>query len=134
MDLYQLLIDFGMLVLIWMVQLLIYPGFKYFEFDKLIIWHKKYTQNIGIIVGPLMLVQLGLHTYSTYLNFNILESINLGLVVFTWFYTFLYFVPIHRKISSGDFNKNDLRNLENKNWWRTLIWSLVFVFQLFVFW
>lgn len=133
MSILQLIIDFGMLVLIWLVQLLIYPGFKYFGTKNLIIWHRKYTQNMGLIVGPLMLVQLGLHIYSTIFNFSLLRSFNLILVVFTWVYTFLYFVPLHQKISKGVFIRSDLIDLELNNWWRTLIWSIIFILQLILF-
>lgn len=133
MDAFQLVINFGMLVLIWMVQLLIYPGFKYFETKNLIIWHQKYTRNMGVIVAPLMLVQLGIHIYTTYLNFNVLETLNLVLVIFTWVYTFVYFVPLHRKISSGLFKKTDLLQLENQNWWRTFVWSFIFILQLYIY-
>ena len=52
------LADFGLLVLIWMVQLVVYPGFKYYQRERLLEWHARYTSRISYIVGPLMLGQL----------------------------------------------------------------------------
>lgn len=122
-----LVIDFAMMVLIWMVQLLIYPGFKYYEREKFIIWHHKYTRNMGFIVAPLMLVQLALHLYFTYFYFNWMQLLSFVLIVLVWLLTFLIFVPIHQKISFGNYHKKDLIKLVRLNWFRTAIWSLIFL-------
>lgn len=57
-DLVRLLLDFGLVVLIWIVQLVIYPSLCYYQDKDLAKWHKIYTQRIGVIVGPLMIAQL----------------------------------------------------------------------------
>jgi hypothetical protein len=130
METIGLIIDFGMLVLIWMVQLLIYPGFKYFEREQLIIWHAKYTRNMTFIVMPLMLIQLLLHSYTTYMGFNLIQLLTLVLVILSWILTFTIFVPLHQKISNNRFEKQDLLHLDSFNWWRTTIWSVIFVLAL----
>jgi len=130
MMIFPLIVDFGMVVLIWMVQLLIYPGFKYFKAENLIIWHRKYTKNMGYIVAPLMLVQLGFHVFSVISAFDLIRLFGLLLVFVFWTFTFLYFVPLHQKISSGSFLQSDLLNLEFINWWRTLVLSLIFLISL----
>jgi hypothetical protein len=130
METIGLIIDFGMLVLIWMVQLLIYPGFKYFEHEQLIIWHAKYTRNMTFIVMPLMLIQLLLHSYTTYMGFNLIQLLTLVLVILSWILTFTIFVPLHQKISNNRFEKQDLLHLDSFNWWRTTIWSVIFVLAL----
>lgn len=130
METISLMIDFGMLVLIWMVQLLIYPGFKYFEREKLIIWHAQYTRNMTFIVMPLMLGQLLLHSYKTYMSFNVIQILALFLVILSWILTFTIFVPLHQKIHNKHFENIDLRQLEIFNWWRTVIWTLIFFLGL----
>ena len=44
----RLLLDFGLMVLIWIVQLVIYPGLCYYKSEDLGNWHKIYTGRIGI--------------------------------------------------------------------------------------
>ena len=56
----RLLLDFGLCILIWMVQLVVYPSFLFFSFNNLFTWHKTYTKAIALIVIPLMLGQLGI--------------------------------------------------------------------------
>jgi hypothetical protein len=53
----RLLLDFGLVVLIWLVQLVIYPGFKFYSPSNLALWHKIYTGRIGVAVVPMMVWQ-----------------------------------------------------------------------------
>ena len=54
LDLARLLIDFGFVVLIWAVQLVIYPSFGFYAKANLFEWHKSYTARVTYIVLPLM--------------------------------------------------------------------------------
>ncbi len=54
------LIDFGLVVLLWLVQRIIYPSFMQVAPERLVEWHAQYTQQMGYIVVPLMFGQLGL--------------------------------------------------------------------------
>ena len=38
-DIARVIIDFGAVVLIWMVQLVVYPSFTYFQKKELMDWH-----------------------------------------------------------------------------------------------
>lgn len=129
----RLLIDFGLLVLIWIIQIIVYPSFLYYDKENLIIWHRKYTSLIGYIVGPLMLAQLGISIYQIINSITVNNAINLLLIIAIWIVTFLQFVPIHTNISKGNVNKKMLLSLVKKNWSRTVLWSLVFLFCLLKF-
>ncbi len=123
----KLLFDFGLLVLIWMVQLIIYPSFSYYPKSNLYRWHKKYTLRLGYIVIPLMLGQLILAVLEMFTEFSVLKMFNLGLVVMVWLLTFLQFVPIHLKISTHIITDLLLQKLVHLNWSRTILWTLVFM-------
>ena len=51
-------IDFGMLLLIWVVQIIVYPTFHMIEESNFISWHRSYCNAIGIFVLPIMSCQL----------------------------------------------------------------------------
>ena len=78
-DLLQLLVDFGLVVLIWIVQLIIYPSFLYYNSNTLSKWHKTYTGRITTIVAPLMIAQIAIAAYLllTKGTFAIPEIINI---------------------------------------------------------
>ena len=122
----RLFFDFGLVVLIWLVQLIIYPSFKYLEKPKLLEWHTRYSQRISVVVIPLMMGQL-LITILQLLNGSIISYTIAVLVLAVWLITFIYFVPLHGRISKNTMNNQTLIQLVSVNWWRTLIWTAIFL-------
>jgi len=130
-ELLRILIDFGLFVLIWLVQLIIYPSFKYYHATNLFNWHKTYTSNIAIVVMPLMLGQLivyGFLLFTQPTNFNIFGFI---ITVSLWISTFLQFVPLHSTISNREISEKLLNQLVLRNWLRTSLWTILFFSSLF---
>ena len=125
LTLFQLFFDSGTFVLIWMVQLVIYPSFLFYPSADLINWHKTYTVRITIIVMPLMVGQLFLALYTLYEELSIISVSRGILILLIWILTFLIFVPIHNNIQAGKFDTLLLRKLVQSNWLRTLLWTLV---------
>ncbi|WP_421765027.1 hypothetical protein [Ekhidna sp.] len=127
----KLIIDFGLVILIWMTQLVVYPSFTYFAENDLFRWHSKYTTAVSIIVMPLMLGQLGIHGYSLYNEFSWLKSIALLLIVLTWINTFFFAVPLHNNIGEGKEVLTAAKSLVNVNWYRTVLWTGIFLLSLY---
>lgn len=123
----QLIIDFGFTVLIWAVQLIIYPSFMFYNHDNLVTWHKIYTARVTFIVLPLMITQLIVTSISAYHSPQLSTIFSLIIVVSLWFLTFSIFVPIHQKIDMATYSKQDLHKLVNKNKYRTFLWTFLFV-------
>lgn len=130
--LFKLLSDFGLFVLIWIVQLIIYPSFQYYNEADLIKWHHIYTQKVTLVVLPLMLSQLLLSFWLIYLNHGqFYEVANIILVVLTWATTFSMFVPLHNTISNSKHISQSISKLIHWNWIRTFMWSLILILTFF---
>ena len=126
LELLALIFDTGCCVLIWMVQLVVYPGFHYYPAQPLLQWHKKYTALVTLIVLPLMLGQLttgGLQLIFEFSGFHLLKFL---LILITWILTFMVFVPLHRALEGSVDVQPVIRKLVVKNWSRTLLWTLIF--------
>ncbi|ADR20637.1 hypothetical protein MATR_17380 [Marivirga tractuosa] len=119
--------DFGLFILIWMVQLIIYPSFTYMQKPDLISWHPRYTNAISIVVMPLMLVQLIATSYLTYSIFNWVLLIQCILIIALWASTFFQAVPLHNQIASGIRIKDAAENLVQVNWKRTIMWTVIVI-------
>lgn len=119
--------DFGLLILIWLVQLIIYPSFTFMEKANLIAWHPKYTAMISIVVMPLMLFQLASTFYLTYSTFNYILLAQCVLIVLLWAATFFQAVPLHNQIDSGIEIKKAADKLVQANWKRTIMWTLIVI-------
>ncbi len=125
-------IDFGLVVLIWLVQLVIYPSFLHFQVKDLIHWHHTYTKRLAVVVVPLMVGQAILALLQIYQVFGAAEVIRISLIIAVWVSTFAQFVPIHRKIASGIVDRPMLQCLVSRNWLRTVLWNGLFVLDLYI--
>ena len=124
---WKLLIDFGLVILIWMTQLVVYPGFTHFQPSDLISWHHRYTTAISIIVMPLMIGQVALHIYGITQGFSWIKLVMLLLIGLAWVHTFFFAVPLHNKIGAGEEVLLSAKALVQTNWYRTALWSVVFL-------
>lgn len=129
-DLARLLIDFGFVVLIWAVQLVIYPSFGYYSKENLYNWHRSYTTRVTFIVLPLMFSQLVLAVIQLWQNQNWFTILSIIIIASLWLLTFLVFVPLHVSIDENVPRENVTDKLVTKNWIRTFLWTLLFVLSL----
>lgn len=124
------IIDFGLVVLIWMTQLIVYPGFTYFAAQDLLRLHVVYTNAISILVGPLMLAQAALHVYHFLAHKHWTNALSLCLLVLVWIHTFAFAVPLHNELAQGIHPLESAAELVSLNWSRTILWTLVFVMSV----
>ncbi len=130
LDTVRLLFDVGLFVLIWLVQLVIYPGFRYYSKENLIVWHQKYTLGISLVVIPLMFGQVISAGLQWSLTANSYTLGSMVLIAGVWLSTFLQFVPMHNVISQGIFDDKLLNRLVKRNWYRTALWTVLFGYSI----
>ena len=121
------MIDFGLVVLIWLVQLVIYPSLLHIAGDRLIPWHRVYIFRMTWIAGPLMMAQVGLVGWGTYHYMDGSHGLSLVLVIACWIWTFAVSVPLHVKVELEQGGTVTLQRLVATNWVRTVLWTLVFL-------
>ena len=119
-------VDFGLVVLIWLVQLIIYPSFRYYSPAELAVWHPKYSNLITPIVGPLMLAQVVLVGNDLWQRVSWPALLSALLVGLMWAATAFVSVPIHNAIGAGDASPATLARLVDTNWYRTVGWTIIF--------
>ena len=120
------IIDFGLVVLIWMTQLVVYPSFTYFSESDLFSWHSRYTTAISLIVMPLMLIQVGVHGWMLLHQFTWIGLVMAILIGMAWVNTFFFAVPLHNQIAAQEDVIGAAHSLVKVNWFRTVVWTLVF--------
>lgn len=115
--------------IIWMVQLVHYPGFLHVGREAALDYQRHHRRSMGYLVIPLMLTELALATWLLFtpMTFIVMEYLNyaaFGLLAVVWFLTFLRAVPLHQTLSKKGYEPETTRKLINANWWRTIAWSL----------
>jgi len=130
LDELRTLLDFGMVVILWLVQLVIYPSFLTCDLTKLVAWHRVYTRRVAWIIIPLMFTQLPLVAWLSWKNPGSANIGSLTALLACWILTFGVSVPLHRKIDAGGTSANTVQRLIRTNWPRTLLWSMAFLLGL----
>lgn len=117
-------ISWGLLVLIWVVQLVHYPSFAYIDERQFEAFHQHHTRSISYIVLPLMLLELGMAGILTLqYNFQWNYIVPLIIVLLIWGSTFLIQVPDHNSLAAGK-DLSTIQRLVHTNWIRTVLWTL----------
>ena len=121
------MVDFGLVVLIWLVQLIIYPSFLHSESATFQDWHQTYSFSISLVVIPLMFAQVGLVGFQLFNTPNWAVYTSAVLVFLVWLSTFAQAVPLHNLISAGQIQADTLPLLVARNWIRTALWTIIFL-------
>ncbi|MEL6668656.1 MAG: hypothetical protein AAFP08_06775 [Bacteroidota bacterium] len=129
----RLVFDSAALVLIWLVQLVIYPSFLYMDKQDFLVWHPIYTRKVTWVVMPIMLGQLVIYGVLLVNSQSPDLWMNTALVGLAWLITFVYAVPLHMTIEQANQPKRKAAKLVTINWYRTAIWTAIFLVDIWVF-
>ena len=124
MNIFNLALSWGLCILIWLVQTIIYPGLIRIPSEDFVSYHSWYVVRITAIVFPLMIGEaIVTIVWIVIDDASIVSIIAACFVVIIWLSTFVLQVPIHKRLQSG---KDDIliRRLVGTNWIRTIVWSL----------
>jgi len=121
----RLMLDTGALVLIWLVQLVIYPAFLHHKRAGFRVWHPIYTRRVTFVVLPIMLGQLAVYGWLMLTDRSWDVLLNFVLVLAAWANTFFLAVPLHAKLDEEDDHLPSATALLRVNWWRTGLWTVV---------
>lgn len=118
--------------LIWYIQLVHYPAFRFVEGMQFSKFHNFHSIRTGYIVMPVMILEL---ISSAALWFSedwfSLNAIGFYLVAAIWASTFFLSVPIHSLLKQVR-DKGAIERLIKTNWIRTILWTFKSALSMFV--
>ncbi len=124
----------GCVVLIWLVQLVIYPAFHVIERDAFVAWHLRYTAAVTWVVAPLLLLQAAGMTMVVWTGCSPMWAWWLAAagIAVAWLVTAGCSVPAHNRLQRAGHDHWVISRLVRTNWLRTAAWSgvLPLVLQL----
>jgi len=118
--------------IIWFVQIIHYPALAPPASGTFTGHHQNYTRLMGLIVGPVMILELILQTFWLLQTPGPAAYTGAALLLLIWISTFTLQVPAHTKLTQG-YDPALVRTLVRTNWIRTAAWtarSLLLVFVL----
>lgn len=127
----QLIASTGLFILIWIVQILHYPTFRYVDPAKFIDFTYFHAKSITFIVGPLMLIEMICAGILVFFQLNLLSGINFLLVIHIWLATAFISVPCHNQLHKSH-DARIIEKLIQTNWLRTIPWTIKFIVSLYL--
>jgi hypothetical protein len=115
----------AMMGLIWLVQLVHYPAFRFIEGREFVSFALFHTSQITWVVVPLMIIEL----FSAFLmSFDSSISMRVKILSFLclmaiWLSTVFFQIPQHGVLAFGK-NLGAIEKLVSTNWIRTIGWTI----------
>ena len=109
--------------LIWTVQLVHYPAFRFIDKERFTEYAKFHQFRISLFVVPLMLIELTSGALLAFSNFTLENGINITILAVIWAVTVFISMPCHKKLQEGH-NEWVIDRLVLTNWIRTVGWTL----------
>ncbi|MCB2409295.1 hypothetical protein [Hymenobacter lucidus] len=110
---------------IWLVQLVHYPGFVQASGAGFAAFHQAHLRRMGwVVMGP-MVAELLLAGWLAWAAKGLGAAgwWSLALVVGIWLTTFFISVPFHNRLTRDGYNYITIDGLVRTNWLRTLAWT-----------
>lgn len=123
-------VDAALAMLIWLVQLIIYPAFAQIRTERFCDWHHGYMNAISIVVIPLMLTQAALVSYGLISAFTWIDAAAAGCMFVAWGVTFTLSVPCHKALQKASNTPELVTRIVATNWFRTIAWTAVLILHL----
>ncbi|RLA62629.1 MAG: hypothetical protein DRQ88_08255 [Epsilonproteobacteria bacterium] len=112
--------------LIWIIQIVYCPSFKFLDKNKLDEFERFHIKRITFLMGPVMLLELisGLVLFYLWKEIYFWPMlINILLLAFIWLVTIFVSKPYLRRLLKH-FDIDLLQKLIRTNWIRTILWSI----------
>ena len=128
----QYAVTIALVGVIWTIQLVHYPAFKYISSSRFVDFERMHTLKITLLVAPLMLMEAITVCLLLYLSAFAMGNLLLALIVaLIWIATFFVSVPCHRILAQGK-DERVIQRLITTNWIRTFLWSTKLVLLYFL--
>lgn len=118
-----------MCAIIWFVQLVHYPSFRYVREENFASFHSFHSRWTTVIVFPPMLAELVLSSLNVWQKTEEHSLLIFGLTVLTWTLTFFVSVPFHNQLSK-DYNPKAAKLLILTNWPRVIAWTSLLILHI----
>ena len=123
-----------MVAIIWIVQILHYPTFKFIDQKKYEEFQDFHMKRISYIIIPIMLVELSSGVIVLIIDSSLYTpfGVSLMLLIFIWILTALLFSKVHAYLLNG-YDEDSINKLISLNWIRTISWTvrLIILMKLF---
>lgn len=130
--LFHLIVTAMLFGLIWTIQLVHYPSFRYIAEKDFALFSQFHVQNITYLVGPLMIFEFVFAGLILWGNFGLMSTLNAVSIGLIWLVTFFVSVPCHNILLTKKDNRQ-IERLIQTNWIRTALWTIRVILAFIIY-
>jgi hypothetical protein len=119
--------DFGIVIVVWLAQAIMYPSLAHIEENVFVEWHQTYSTRIAFFVIPLLCGQAIIVGIMIYYGGSFLTLLSAAMIALCWASTFGLSVPCHARLQRFGKDLTVIRKLVRTNFIRTILWTTVFL-------
>jgi hypothetical protein len=119
--------DFGIVIVVWLAQAIMYPSLEHIEENVFVEWHQTYSTRIAFFVIPLLCGQAIIVGIMIYYGGSFLTLLSVAMIALCWASTFGLSVPCHARLQRFGKDLTVIRKLVRTNFIRTILWTTVFL-------
>jgi hypothetical protein len=119
--------DFGIVIVVWLAQAIMYPSLAHIEENVFVEWHQTYSTRIAFFVIPLLCGQAIIVGIMIYYGGSFLTLLSVAMIALCWASTFGLSVPCHARLQRFGKDLTVIRKLVRTNFIRTILWTTVFL-------
>jgi hypothetical protein len=119
--------DFGIVIVVWLAQAIMYPSLAHIEENVFVEWHQTYSTRIAFFVIPLLCGQAIIVGIMIYYGGSFLTLLSAAMIAMCWASTFGLSVPCHARLQRFGKDLTVIRKLVRTNFIRTILWTTVFL-------
>ena len=127
------LFDLGIVIVVWLAQVIMYPSLAHIERDAFVSWHRKYSSRIAFFVIPLLCGQAIIVGILVYDDASLTNVLSAALIAACWASTFGLSVPCHARLQRAGKDLQVIRKLVRTNLIRTMLWTAVLLIGILQF-
>ena len=127
------LFDLGIVIVVWLAQVIMYPSLAHIERDAFVSWHRKYSSRIAFFVIPLLCGQAIIVGILVYDDASLTNVLSAALIAACWASTFGLSVPCHAHLQRAGKDLQVIRKLVRTNLIRTMLWTAVLLIGILQF-
>jgi len=130
LEIIRLVTECLLVVMIWPIQLVIYPSFQKLNINDQARVHLHYTLLISAIASPIIIIHFITTGYELLLSTNLFTILRLLATSIAIAVTFFLIAPIHLAILIFEPTNKQFIRITQRNWIRTIAWTTSLILTL----
>lgn len=130
LDLVKVLVNTALFAQVWLVQMVVFPGFLYYSEENWKVWQRNLAMRMTIVMVPLILAQMITYTLSLVAGITISDILSMVLIIVGLAVTFYIGFSWYEKCQAAEDTMELRKSIQKVIWIRTLAWSMILIISL----